>query len=80
MNGLQQEGIAATVKHFTCNDQENDRLGNDSVVSPRAFREIYLMPFMVRLLLVSLLVKWCSSRISIRMSRLLNVMQSRGPT
>ncbi|KAH7102580.1 beta-glucosidase [Auriculariales sp. MPI-PUGE-AT-0066] len=47
VNGVQAGGVAATVKHFVCNDQENDRMGNDSVVSPRAFRELYLMPFMI---------------------------------
>ena len=30
-----------------CNDKENDRFGYDAVVSERAFREVYLMPFML---------------------------------
>ena len=30
-----------------CNDKENDRLGYDSILSERALREIYLMPFML---------------------------------
>jgi beta-glucosidase len=29
------------------NDKENERMGYDSVLSPRALREIYLMPFML---------------------------------
>ena len=29
------------------NDKENDRMGYDSVISDRALREIYLMPFML---------------------------------
>ena len=29
------------------NDQENDRQGVSSELSPRALREIYLMPFML---------------------------------
>ena len=32
---------------FSANDKEEDRLGYDSVVSARALREIYLMPFML---------------------------------
>ncbi len=45
INGLQAKGIAATLKHFVCNDQEFERFSADSVVSQRALREIYLEPF-----------------------------------
>jgi beta-glucosidase len=34
-------------QHFVANDKENDRMAYDSVVSPRALREVYLMPFMI---------------------------------
>ncbi|KAJ8454080.1 hypothetical protein ONZ45_g19445 [Pleurotus djamor] len=47
VKGVQSGGIGTTIKHFVCNDKENDRLGYDSVVSDRALREIYLMPFML---------------------------------
>ncbi|KAH7107285.1 beta-glucosidase [Auriculariales sp. MPI-PUGE-AT-0066] len=47
VNGIQKEGVACTIKHFVCNDQENARYGTDSIVEPRALREIYLMPFMI---------------------------------
>nr|QNS30905.1 beta-glucosidase [Auricularia heimuer] len=47
INGVQSEGIACTIKHFVCNDQENDRMGYNVIVSPRALREVYLMPFMI---------------------------------
>lgn len=30
-----------------CNDKENDRFGYDSILSERALREIYLLPFML---------------------------------
>jgi len=46
-NGMQNEGIAATVKHFVCNDQEHERLSVNSIVTDRALREIYLLPFML---------------------------------
>lgn len=36
-----------TPKHFVCNDQEDDRMGVNSIVTDRAMREIYLMPFML---------------------------------
>lgn len=45
VKGLQENGIAATVKHFAANEQETDRLRVDTIVSERALREIYLKPF-----------------------------------
>jgi beta-glucosidase len=45
INGLQSQGVAATIKHFCANDQEFQRFSMDSVVSQRALREIYLKPF-----------------------------------
>ena len=47
INGLQSEGIAGCIKHFLGNDKENDRRAYDSIMSERALREIYLMPFML---------------------------------
>ena len=45
--GLQAGGIGACIKHFAGNDKENDRFAYDSIMTPRALREIYLMPFML---------------------------------
>jgi hypothetical protein len=39
--------IGADGRACRCNDKENDRMGYDSVVSERALREVYLMPFML---------------------------------
>ncbi|KAG9002882.1 hypothetical protein FRB94_003505 [Tulasnella sp. JGI-2019a] len=47
INGLQGSGVAACIKHFVANDQEHERFGADSILSDRALREIYLMPFML---------------------------------
>ncbi|GLB35269.1 putative glycosyl hydrolase 3 family protein [Lyophyllum shimeji] len=47
VNGLQSEGVSATIKHFVGNDQEHERTAAESVISPRALREIYLYPFML---------------------------------
>ncbi|KAM5535560.1 hypothetical protein V8D89_010727 [Ganoderma adspersum] len=47
VNGLQSQGVAATIKHFVGNDQEHERTAAESVLSDRALREIYLYPFML---------------------------------
>ncbi len=39
------EGVGTTIKHFACNNRENDRLASDSVLSERTLREIYLRGF-----------------------------------
>lgn len=45
--GVQEEDVIPTPKHFVCNDQEHERLAVNSIVTERALREIYLMPFML---------------------------------
>lgn len=45
VNGVQHNGISACPKHFACNNQEVNRNNNDSCVSERALREIYLKGF-----------------------------------
>lgn len=47
INGIQSTGVGATPKHFVCNDQEDQRMAVDSIVTERALREIYLMPFQI---------------------------------
>lgn len=49
INGIESMGVAATPKHFVANDQEDQRLAVDSIVTQRALREIYLMPFQIAL-------------------------------
>ncbi len=45
VRGIQSQHIAATVKHFACNNKETNRKHSDSRVSQRALREIYLRAF-----------------------------------
>ncbi|KAI0461614.1 hypothetical protein LJB42_000913 [Komagataella kurtzmanii] len=47
INGLQSKYIAATMKHYVCNDLEMDRNCIDAQVSHRALREVYLLPFQI---------------------------------
>ena len=45
VRGIQSQKIAASVKHFACNNKETNRKDSDSRLSERALREIYLKPF-----------------------------------
>ncbi|TKA81516.1 hypothetical protein B0A55_02974 [Friedmanniomyces simplex] len=46
-NGIQSTGVAATIKHFVTNDQEHERTAVNSIVTERALREIYFLPFQI---------------------------------
>jgi beta-glucosidase len=45
VRGLQDNGVAATPKHYVANDSETDRFTVDVTVDERALRELYLLPF-----------------------------------
>ena len=45
INGIQSQGIGVSAKHFAGNNQETNRLHNNSVVDQRTLREIYLKGF-----------------------------------
>lgn len=45
--GVKEKNIVATLKHFVCNDQEHERMAVNAMVTERALREIYLLPFQI---------------------------------
>jgi len=45
VEGVQSQGVSATIKHYAANNSEYFRFTSDSVVSERALREIYLPAF-----------------------------------
>lgn len=45
IEGVQSQGIAATIKHFVANDSEVERQTMSSDLDERTLREIYLLPF-----------------------------------
>ncbi|KAF1924059.1 glycoside hydrolase family 3 protein [Didymella exigua CBS 183.55] len=47
INGLRDKTVGAAIKHLVCNDQEHERMAVNTVITQRALREIYLLPFML---------------------------------
>jgi beta-glucosidase len=47
IRGVQRKGIASAIKHFVTNDMEDERKAVNNIVSDRALREIYLLPFQI---------------------------------
>jgi beta-glucosidase len=45
IEGMQSQGVSATVKHFMGNNSEYDRHNTDSIIDERTMREIYLPVF-----------------------------------
>jgi beta-glucosidase len=45
VQGIQSVGVAACIKHFVCNNREENRENYNSVVDERTLREIYLPAF-----------------------------------
>jgi beta-glucosidase len=45
IQGVQSTGVSACIKHFACNNEENDRFNVNVAVGERALREIYLPAF-----------------------------------
>lgn len=45
VNGIQSEGVGATIKHLAVNSEETNRLRHSSELTERTLREIYLRGF-----------------------------------
>lgn len=49
VNGLQDQGVMATIKHYVANNQETNRTLSNSVMDQRTLHEIYERPFDIAL-------------------------------
>ena len=45
IDGVQNNGVVATIKHFVGNEVEHERNTSSSEIDERALRELYLLPF-----------------------------------
>jgi beta-glucosidase len=45
IQGMQSQGVSATLKHFAANNSEFDRHNTDAIIDERTLREIYLPAF-----------------------------------
>ncbi|TFG25940.1 glycosyl hydrolase [Candidatus Thorarchaeota archaeon] len=45
VNGVQEQRVAACLKHYAANNQETDRRSSDSIIDERTLHEIYLRAF-----------------------------------
>jgi beta-glucosidase len=54
--GVQEQGVAACIKHLVANETETDRMLSDSEVDERTLREVYLRPFEIAMAKAS---PWC---------------------
>ncbi|MBC2605035.1 glycoside hydrolase family 3 C-terminal domain-containing protein [Pelagicoccus albus] len=45
IDGVQSEGVGTSLKHFAANNQEFERMSNDSIVDDQTLREYYLPAF-----------------------------------
>ena len=52
VNGLENNGVGACVKHYACNSQEHGRTINSSEISLRALNEIYYVCLNIHLLIL----------------------------
>jgi beta-glucosidase len=49
IGAVQESGIASAIKHFVANDMEHERTSVNCIISGRALREVYLLPFQLAL-------------------------------
>ncbi len=45
IQGVQEEGVGTSLKHYACNNQEHERMTVSAEVDERTLREVYLVPF-----------------------------------
>lgn len=47
VNGIQSNGVGATIKHYFGNESETNRMGINDIAEPRTLREIYMRGFQI---------------------------------
>jgi beta-glucosidase len=49
INGVQEQGVATSVKHYAAHDQSDNSIEDNAVMTERTLREVHMLPFQLAL-------------------------------